>query len=99
MARRPDVFNQKALEEWLREHGCVESMIAPIISDMRLFVPIALRELGEEGLFQAVERSRHELGLGPQVAFWQQVAHYACTWAEDRLEAYMAEKAGRCGPQ
>jgi len=99
MARRPDIFNQRAFEDWLRQQGCVESMIAPISSDMRLFVPIALRELGEEGLLQAMERSRHELGLGPQVAFWQQVAHYACAWAQDRLEAYMAEKAEKSSPQ
>lgn len=94
MARRPDIFNQRAFEDWLRQQGCVESMIAPISSDMRLFVPIALREMGEERLFQAAELSRHELGLGPQAEFWRQVAHYACAWAEDQLEAYKAAKTG-----
>jgi hypothetical protein len=33
MARRPDVFDQKAFEDYLRRQGTPESMISPIVSD------------------------------------------------------------------
>ena len=92
MARRPDVFNQKAFKEYLRRQGSPESMISPIVSDYRLFVPLALRALGPDGLLALAESHRAELKLGPQQEFWREVAKHAAGWAEEQIEAYKARK-------
>jgi hypothetical protein len=92
MARRPDVFNQKEFEDYLRRQGTPESMVGPIVSDYRLFVPLALRELGPDGLYALAEGHRAELKLGPQQEFWREVAKYAVGWADEQIEAYKAHK-------
>jgi len=66
MARRPNVFDQEEFQSSLRRQGCPESFISPITSDFRLFVPLVLSRLGEDGLFSMVETVRDELKLGPQ---------------------------------
>ena len=91
-ARRPDVFNQKAFEDYLRRQGCPPSMISPIVSDYRLFVPLALRALGSDGLYALIETCRAELKLGAQQEFWREVAQHATGWAEEQIEAYKAQK-------
>lgn len=92
MARRPDVFNQAAFQESLRRLGCTESFISPITSDFKLFVPLALRELGEQQLVEIANKSRMELKLGEQEDAWKVVARYIVAWAEDELDKYKAQK-------
>jgi hypothetical protein len=92
MAKRPQVFDQAAFEESLRKQGCKESMINPISTDFKLFVPIALRYLGEEKLLQIMKETRSELKLGEQDAFWREAAKYIVGWAEGQIEEYKAQK-------
>ena len=86
--RRPDVFDQAALEVSLRGQGCPASFISPVISDYRLFVRLVLRQLGEQGVYNIAEDSRDELGLGPQHAAWQLAAKYIVGWAREEIERY-----------
>lgn len=92
MAKRPPLFDQNAFQESLRRQGCPESFISPITSDFRLFVPLALRELGEDKLLQIAENARNELGLGEQKAAWEVAAKYIVGWAEGSIEKYKSQK-------
>jgi len=92
MAKRPQIFDKNAFEESLRRQGCTESMVYPIAIDFKLFVPVALRYLGEEKIFQIMRDSRIELMLEEQDAFWREAAKYIVGWAEEQLEEYKAQK-------
>lgn len=91
MRRRPNVFSQTDFQESLRAQGCPESFVSPVTSDYRLFVPLILRELGEERILAIAERSRDELGLGPQTAAWQVAARYIAGWAGEQIEYYKSQ--------
>lgn len=92
MAKRPQIFDQTAFEESLRRQGCTESFVSPITSDFKLFVPIALRYLGEDKLFEVVNRARSELKLGEQDPAWREAVKYIVGWAEEQIEEYKAQK-------
>jgi hypothetical protein len=92
MAKRPKIFDQTAFEESLRRQGCTESFVKPITSDFRLFVPIVLRYLGEDKLFQIVNSARDELKLREQDPAWREAVKYIVGWAEEQLEEYKAQK-------
>jgi hypothetical protein len=66
MARGPQIFDPTAFEESLRQQGCAESFIQPITGDFRLLVPVVLKDLGEDKLFQIVNSARDELKLREQ---------------------------------
>jgi len=91
-AKRPQIFDQAAFEESLRRQGCVESFVGPTTSDFKLFVPIALRYLGEDKLFEIVDRTRSELKLGEQEPAWREAVKYIVGWAEEQIEEYKAQK-------
>jgi hypothetical protein len=92
MAKRPEIFDQDAFEQSLREQGCAESFIKPITSDFRLFVPVALRYLGRDRLFEIVNAARTEFRLGEQTPAWQEAAKYIVGWAEEQLDEYKNHK-------
>lgn len=92
MAKRPQIFEQIAFEDSLRRQGCVESFVKPISSDFRLFVPIVIRNLGEDKLFQIVNSARAELKLGEQDPAWREAAKYIVGWAEEQIELYKDQK-------
>ena len=71
--KRPDVFNQQAFEGSLRRQGCAESFISPTVSDFRLFVPVIIRELGEGGILEIMEKNRAEIHLGDAKTAWSTV--------------------------
>jgi hypothetical protein len=85
-AKRPQIFDQVTFEELLRQQGCIESFVGPITSDFKLFVPIALRYLGEDKLFQIVNNVRSELKLGEQDPAWREAVKYIVGWAEEQIE-------------
>lgn len=92
MAKRPQIFDQEVFEESLRRQGCTESFVKPITSDFRLFVPIVLRYLGEDRLFQIVNSARDGLKLREQDLAWREAVKYIVGWAEEQLEEYKAQK-------
>ena len=92
MARRPNVFSQEEFQESLRRQGCPESFVAPVTSDFRLFVPVILRRLGEDGLFKMLEGARDELTLGTQEAAWRTAAKYIVGWADEAVGEYKTQK-------
>jgi hypothetical protein len=91
-AKRPQIFDQEAFENSLREQGCTESFVSPITSDFKLFVPLALRYLGEDNLFQIVNNARSELKLGEQDPAWREAVKFIVGWAEEQIEEYKAQK-------
>ena len=93
-ARRPDIFDREHIEEFLREKGCAESMISPVISDLKLFVPVVFAKLGADAILDLMEGAREQLGLGPQREFWRTVAKYAALWGQDCVDTYRAQKLG-----
>ena len=92
MARRPNVFSQDEFQASLRRQGCAESFVSPITSDFRLFVPLLIREIGEEKFFKIVDSAREELGLGEQEAAWQVATRYIVGWAEEQVEQYKSQR-------
>ncbi len=92
MARRPNVFSQEEFQASLKRQGCPDNFVKSTTSDFRLFVPLALRELGAEKLCAIAERARAELKLGEQQAFWRDEARYIVGWAEEQIDAYKADK-------
>lgn len=92
MSRRPDPFNQSALEEALRALGCPDSFIASTVSNYRLFVPLLFARLDEETIMRAVCEARYELGLGEQQSAWRSALRYLSDWAEQELDAYKVRR-------
>jgi hypothetical protein len=92
MAHRPDVFNQKAFEESLCYHDCPETFIQPTVSGYKLFVPLMIRQLGEERILEIVENNRAELTLGDAKAAWQTAIKYIVAWAEEQIENFKIQK-------
>ena len=99
MTRRPDPFDQPALERALRELGCPESFIATTISNYRLFVPLLFARLSEEQVFRTICEARHELGLGEQPSAWRSALRYLTAWAEDEIDAYKVRRHVAAPPQ
>jgi len=93
MTRRPNPFNQQAMEEVLRDLGCPESLIPSTISNYRLFVPLLFTELGEERVYQLVSRTRDELTLGEQEEAWRSSIKYIVAWAETVMEQYKHKRS------
>ena len=91
-ATRPQIFDQKAFQDSLRRQGCADSFVSPITSDLRIFVPIVLRALGEDRLFEIVNAARDELNLRPQDEAWRVAAKYIVGWAEEQFAAYQKQK-------
>jgi hypothetical protein len=87
------VFSQEQLEASLRGQGCPESFVSPIVSDFRLFVPVVLSQLGEDGILNLVEQQRESLGLGPQEPAWRMAARFIAGWAQECVQSYQSEKA------
>ena len=92
MAHRPDVFNQKAFEESLRRHDCPVTFIQPTVAGFKLFIPLIIRELGEQKILEIMENSRAELLLGDAKAAWQTSIKYIVAWAEEQIENFKAQK-------
>ncbi len=92
MTRRPNPFNQSALEEALRKSGCPESFISSTVSNYRLFVPLLFAELGEERVFELICSKRDELGLGEQSTAWRSAIKYIVTWAEGAITDYKTRR-------
>ena len=93
MARRPDVFDQGAFQDSLRRQGCPESLVSPITSDFRLFVPLIIRELGEAKILTLVEGARKELKLGEQRPLWETAIKHIVGWANEQIERYKTQKS------
>jgi len=64
MVTRPHLFSQERFQQSLRQQECPKSFISPITSDIRLLVPLAIRELGAQGIIELLERTREDLSLG-----------------------------------
>lgn len=92
-APRPDVFDKNEFQDSLRRQGCADSFVGPTTSDFRLFVPLILSKLGEQGVFRLVNDAREEFGLGQQDPAWQTAARYIVGWADESLEAYKAARS------
>ncbi len=92
MTKRPRVFDQAEFQASLRRQGCPESFISPVTSDFRLFVPVVIRNLGEDNVFEAVETARDELRLGAQESAWRLAAKYIVGWAEECIDQYKAQR-------
>lgn len=92
MTKRPNVFDQEGFQASLRHQGCPESFISPITSDFRLFVPLVIRHLGDNGMFEIVENARAELNLGPQESVWRVACKYIAGWAEEQVDQYKTQK-------
>lgn len=92
MTRRPDPFDQAALEEALRVLGCPESFIPSTISNYRLFVPLLFAQLDEDYVFRTICEARHDLGLGEQQSAWRSAVRYLKAWADSELDAYKTRR-------
>jgi len=88
MAHRPNVFSQKEFQASLRWQGCSEGFVSSITSDFRLFVPLLIRELGEDRFFKIVDHARGELKLGEQDDAWHVAVRYIVGWAEELIDEY-----------
>ncbi len=92
MSRRPNVFSQEEFQASLRRQGCAKSFISPIASDFRLFVPVLIREIGEEKLLTIMEHARGELRLGDQGPAWREAAKYIVGWAEEQVDEHKSQR-------
>ena len=93
-ARRPNIFDEKAIREAFKNQGMAPSIAEVFTGDMKLIVPLIIRELGVDKINQLLERARPELGLNHN-AFWPHLTPHLMEWAEDELEAYKARKGAR----
>ena len=91
-AKRPDIFDKDAIIQHFVDQGLARSMAEPLVGDMKLIVPMLIRELGVERINDILQKTTAELHLGAQ-AFWPSLTPYIVHWAEAELEAYKARKA------
>jgi integrase len=89
---RPDVFNRRPFEDSLRRQNVPESLIAPIVSDYRLLMPLLIREVGEAAFFKIALEHRNELKLGPQTDLWKRAIHHIVAYADEEIESYIKKK-------
>ncbi len=90
-ARRPDVFNEDAIVQHFIGQGLAESMAKPLARDLKLIVPILLRELGADNIDEILQRTAPKLHLS-ETAFWPSLTPYLVRWEEDELASYKARK-------
>jgi hypothetical protein len=94
MTKRPNPFNQAALEEALIELGCPTSFLSTTVSNYRLFVPLLFAELGEERTFQLLYGAHKDLGLGDQETAWRTSVKHIVAWAQNVVEEYKLRRGG-----
>jgi hypothetical protein len=92
MARRPDLFDKARVRDGIIKAGCPEAYADAYLGDLKLFVPLLLRELGEDEVLNLVNATRAELGLKAEDTYWKDAAKYFVKWATESLEAYKASK-------
>ena len=92
-AKRPDVFNKDAIVQHFADQGLARSMAEPLAGDLKLIIPILIRELGAERIDEILQRRAPELHLS-ETSFWSSLTPYIVRWAEDELNAYKARKEG-----
>ena len=92
-ARRPDVFNKDSIVQHFVDQGLARSMAEPLAGDLKLIIPILVRELGAERIDEILQRRAPELHLS-ETSFWPNLTPYIVRWAEDELNAYKARKEG-----
>ena len=92
-ARRPSIFDEKEIKEAFKNQGMAQSIAEVFTGDMKLIVPLIIREFGADNIDKLLERARPELGLNDN-AFWPHLTSHLVEWAENELEAYKARKRG-----
>ncbi len=92
MARRPDLFDKSRVRDGLVQAGCPEAYADAYLGDLKLFVPLLIRELGAAEMLRMVNATRTELGLKDEDTYWKDGAKYFVQWATNALEAYKASK-------
>ena len=92
VARRPEIFDEERLRDSFRAHGCREDFIGPLISDVKLIIPLLCRNLKQEEVLAAVIKSEQELSLEGQEFFWKLAIKYLIAWATDEIEEYKRRK-------
>jgi len=92
-ARRPEIFDEERMRDSFRTHGCREDFIGPLISDVKLIIPLLCRNLKQEGVLAAVIESDKELSLEDQEYFWKLAIKYLVGWATDEVEEYKRRKS------
>jgi hypothetical protein len=98
MTKRPRVFEQEKVEAQLRELGVPQDSISPTISFMRLLIPLALQDIGVDGLVRLIDRASTTWGLGKQAPGWRRtMATSIVKWAGVVLEEYKDERFGTEG--
>jgi hypothetical protein len=90
--RRPKLFDEDEVRYALRRQGQSQVNADAITSDMKLIVPLVLRELGTKKINQIIMAATTELGLA-QSAFWPSLTPAIVEWATKELEEYKARKA------
>lgn len=90
-ARRPDIFNRDAIIESFVQQGLARSMAEPLAGDLKLMIPMLIRELGAERIDEIVQRVAPEFHLSP-TTFWPNLTPRVVQWAEDELAQYKARK-------
>ena len=93
MTKRPRVFEQEEVEAQLRAQGVPESSIPPIISFMRLVIPLLIRQAGADGIVGLLTSASSEWGVPEQSpARPTAMATEVVKWAAACLEEYRAER-------
>jgi hypothetical protein len=90
--RRPDIFDKEAMLEGVVAAGCPKAYADAYLGDFKLFVPLLLRELGEQEVLRTVNTARLELGLKEEDTYWKDGAKYFVQWATNAIDAYKASK-------
>lgn len=84
--RRPAIFDKQVMQQGLIEAGCPEAFADAYLGDLKLFVPLVLRELGPQQMLEIVTRARPELGLKDEDSYWKDGAKYFSRWATNAIE-------------
>jgi hypothetical protein len=93
MASRPKVFELEQIKADLIKLGVSERSVEPTISAMRLIIPAVIRELGEDGIIEILERMSREWSHSEN-SRWKQMLPDIVAWANGVLEDYKDARSG-----
>ena len=89
---RPDIFNRHTFESALRGQDVPDPLISPLISDIRLLIPLLIQQVGEETFRKIAQEHRDTLKISPQTETWENAVHYLVAWADNEINHYIDQK-------
>lgn len=87
--RRPDIFNRRAFEQSMLQHGVPDTMLAPFVSDYRLLIPLMIEFVDQQKFLEYLQEKLQDYSLKQENAtFLKEALGHIVNWMGEELEDY-----------